>query len=459
MSYVKFIRKDLDAMTAPSYTDKQLSAIWANCLDELKKDIPQIEYDSFIDPICLEDISENVAYLTVPSEFYIQQIEKKYHNAIKSALMECTKSYLTLKFFEKDNYTKKQPSVENHSLFESHLNKQYTFDSFIVGNNNRMACAAAIAISESPGTAYNPFFIYGQSGLGKTHLMHAIGNKILENDPSKKVLYVTAETFTNEFVDAITHKTNEEFRNKYRNIDVLLIDDIQFLSKLERTQEEFFYTFNALYEAKHQIVISCDSPLSKIEILEERLRTRFAWGLIADVQAPDYETKVAILNRKAEEKAIDVDNEILDYIASYTGDNIRELEGVINHLSMALHQGQEIDLNLAKEALKHISDDNLHEITEGVIIDSVSRFFGISVEDLLSKKRTKELVFPRQIAMYLCRTLLDMSFPNIGKAFNGKDHSTVMYAVEQISNHIEVNNELQHTVDKLKKYINSGNVA
>ena len=290
-------------MTAPSYTDKQLSAIWASCLDELKKDIPQIEYDSFIDPICLEDISENVAYLTVPSEFYIQQIEKKYHNAIKSALMECTKSYLTLKFFEKDDYTKKQPSVDNHNLFESHLNKQYTFYSFIVGNNNRMACAAAIAISDSPGTAYNPFFIYGQSGLGKTHLMHAIGNKILENDPSKKVLYVTAETFTNEFVDAITHKTNEEFRNKYRNIDVLLIDDIQFLSKMERTQEEFFYTFNALYEAKHQIVISCDSPLNKIEILEERLRTRFAWGLIADVQAPDYETKVAILNRKAEEKA------------------------------------------------------------------------------------------------------------------------------------------------------------
>jgi chromosomal replication initiator protein len=443
-------------MTAPSYTDEHLSSIWKKCLEELKNQISPIEFDSFIEPINLEDIYGGVAYLTVPSEFYIQQIEKKYFAAIKNVLMECTKSYLSLQFYEKEKYSKVRSEKTKSVNFDSHLNKQYTFDSFIVGNNNRMACAAAIAISESPGTAYNPFFIYGQSGLGKTHLMHAIGNKILENDPTKKVLYVTSETFTNEFVDAITHKTNEEFRNKYRNIDVLLVDDIQFLSKMERTQEEFFYTFNALYDAKHQIVISCDSPLSKIEILEERLRTRFAWGLIADVQAPDYETKVAILNRKAEEKAIDVDNEILDYIASYTGDNIRELEGVINHLSMALHQGQEIDLNLAKEALKHISDDNLHELTEGVIIDSVSRFFGISVEDLLSKKRNKELVFPRQIAMYLCRTLLDMSFPNIGKAFNGKDHSTVMYAVEQISNHIEVNSELQKTVDELKKFISSG---
>lgn len=447
-------------MTAPSYTDEQLSSIWNKCREEIKKEISSIEYDSFIEPITLEDVSDGVAYLTVPSEFYLQQIEKKYYNIIKSALMECTKAYLTVQFYEKDKYAKtRKTGAVRDTAFDSHLNKQYTFDSFIVGNNNRMACAAAVAISESPGTAYNPFFIYGQSGLGKTHLMHAIGNKILENDPTKKVLYVTSETFTNEFVDAITHKTNEEFRNKYRNIDVLLIDDIQFLSKMEHTQEEFFYTFNALYEAKHQIVISCDSPLNKIEILEDRLRTRFAWGLIADVQAPDYETKVAILNRKAEEKAIDVDNEILDYIASCTGENIRELEGVINHLSMALHQGQEINLNLAKEALKHISDDNLHEITEGVIIDTVSRYFGVSVEDLLSKKRTKELVFPRQIAMYLCRTLIDMSFPNIGKAFNGKDHSTVMYAVEQISKHIEINSELQRTVDELKKHLNGSSVA
>lgn len=443
-------------MVASSYTDEQLCSVWTKCLDEIKNEVSSAEFESFIKPINLEDISDNVAYFTVPGPFYLDQIEKKYYAIIKRIIMDCTKNYLNLQFYEQEKFPKVRESALKASNFDSHLNKQYTFDSFIVGNSNRMACAAAVAIADSPGNAYNPFFIYGQSGLGKTHLMHAIGNKILENDPTKKVLYVTSETFTNEFVDAITHKTNEEFRNKYRNIDVLLIDDIQFLSKMERTQEEFFYTFNALYEAKHQIVISCDSPISKLEVLEDRLRTRFAWGLIADVQAPDYETKVAILNRKAEEKAMEVESEILDYIASYTGDNIRELEGVINHLSIALHQGQEISINLAKEALKHISDDSLHEITEGVIIDSVSRYFSLSVEDLLSKKRTKELVLPRQIAMYLCRTLLDMSYPNIGKAFNGKDHSTVMYAVEQVSGQVETNPELQKTMDELKKYINSG---
>jgi chromosomal replication initiator protein len=285
--------------------------------------------------------------------------------------------------------------------------------------------------------------------------MHAIGNQILANDPTKKVLYVSSETFTTEFIEAITNKKNEEFRNKYRNIDVLLIDDIQFLAKAERTQEEFFYTFNALFESKRQIVISCDTPINKLEVLEDRLRTRFACGLIADVQAPDYETKVAILNQKASEKDLEVDNEILDYIASYTGENIRELEGVINHLSLALHQGREITINLAKEAMKHIAVNDLHEITAGVIIDDVSRFFDISVDDLMSKKRTKELVFPRQIAMYLCRTLTEMSYPDIGKAFNGKDHTTVMHACEQISKQVEINPELQRTMDELKRNIKS----
>ena len=293
-------------MVASSYTDEQLCSVWTKCLDEIKNEVSSAEFESFIKPINLEDISDNVAYFTVPGPFYLDQIEKKYYAIIKRIIMDCTKNYLNLQFYEQEKFPKVRESALKASNFDSHLNKQYTFDSFIVGNSNRMACAAAVAIADSPGNAYTPFFIYGQSGLGKTHLMHAIGNKILENDPTKKVLYVTSETFTNEFVDAITHKTNEEFRNKYRNIDVLLIDDIQFLSKMERTQEEFFYTFNALYEAKHQIVISCDSPISKLEVLEDRLRTRFAWGLIADVQAPDYETKVAILNRKAEEKAMEV---------------------------------------------------------------------------------------------------------------------------------------------------------
>ena len=445
-------------MDMPSYTDEQLSHIWEVCLSQLKATITSsVHYNSFITALTLKDFKDDVVYFTVPDPFFLTIIEKNYHDIIRNTLIEVTKRYLTVQFFEESKYKKQreEQSKINDGSFETHLNKQYTFDSFIIGNNNRMACAAALAIADSPGSAYNPFFIYGQSGLGKTHLMHAIGNQILANDPTKKILYVSSETFTTEFVDAITHKKNDEFRNKYRNIDVLLIDDIQFLSKMERTQEEFFYTFNALYEAKKQIVISCDTPLNKLEVLEDRLRTRFAMGLIADVQAPDYETKVAILNQKASEKDLEVDNDILDYIASYTGENIRELEGVINHLSLALHQGREITMNLAKEALKHIAVNDLHEITAGVIIDDVSRFFNISVEDLMSKKRTKELVFPRQIAMYLCRTLTEMSYPDIGKAFNGKDHTTVMHACEQISKQVETNPDLQRTMDEIKRNIKS----
>ena len=444
-------------MDMPSYTDEQLSLIWESCLSQLKSAISSLHFNSFITALTLKDFKDDVVYFTLPDPFTLSFIEKNYHDIIRNALILVTKRYLTVQFFEASKYEeqREEKTKFEEESFETHLNKQFTFDSFIIGNNNRMACAAALAISDTPGTAYNPFFIYGQSGLGKTHLMHAIGNQIMANDPSKKVLYVSSETFTTEFIDAITHKKNDIFRNKYRNIDVLLIDDIQFLSKMERTQEEFFYTFNALYEANKQIVISCDTPINKLEVLEDRLRNRFAMGLIADVQAPDYETKVAILNQKASEKDLEVDNEILDYIASYTGENIRELEGVINHLSFALHQGREITMNLAKEALKHIAVNDLHEITAGVIIDDVSRFFNISVEDLMSKKRTKELVFPRQIAMYLCRTLTEMSYPDIGKAFNGKDHTTVMHACEQISKQVETNPDLQRTMDEIKRNIKS----
>ena len=444
-------------MDFPSYTDEQLSHIWDSCLAQMKLNVSSMDYNAYILDLKLKDIRNDTAYLTVSQSFFVHIIEQKYHELISHTLIEVTKHYLTVQIVEEDKYIKGQDEVTkvDQSYFETHLNKQFTFDSFIIGNNNRMACAAALAIADSPGEAYNPFFVYGQSGLGKTHLMHAIGNQILANDPTKKVLYVSSETFTTEFIEAITNKKNEEFRNKYRNIDVLLIDDIQFLAKAERTQEEFFYTFNALFESKRQIVISCDTPINKLEVLEDRLRTRFACGLIADVQAPDYETKVAILNQKASEKDLEVDNEILDYIASYTGENIRELEGVINHLSLALHQGREITINLAKEAMKHIAVNDLHEITAGVIIDDVSRFFNISVDDLMSKKRTKELVFPRQIAMYLCRTLTEMSYPDIGKAFNGKDHTTVMHACEQISNQVEINPDLQRTMDELKRNIKS----
>lgn len=449
-------------MGTQNYTIENLNTIWDNCKAELKNTISSLHFDTYIKPTKLVEINNNVAIITVAYDFSINMLETKYYNEIKNILIEETKSYLTISFVLESSYisSNQNNAISNNNIdsnnadnpnFKSNLNPKYTFDSFIIGNSNRMAYAAAVAISDSPGTAYNPLFIYGQSGLGKTHLMHAIGNQILKNDPAKKVLYVTSEIFTNEFIEAITNKKNNEFRNKYRKIDVLLIDDIQFISKMERTQEEFFYTFSSLYEDKKQIVISCDSPLNKIEILEDRLRTRFGWGLIVDIQVPDFETKVAILNRKASENSIDVDNEILDYIANYTSDNIRELEGVINHLSISLMQGKEITLNLAKEALKHYQKSDIQELDSNIIIDSVSRYFNLSVDDILSKKRTKELVFPRQISMFLCRNLTNMSYPDIGKAFNGRDHTTVMYACEQISKQVDTNPELKHIMDELKK--------
>lgn len=446
------------------YTTDNTNKIWNNCKEDLKNIVSSLHYSTYIDSLELADIVGDIAHFTVPFDFCINILETKYYNDIKNTLIKATGKQLTLSFHLKSEYVPvKKNNINSNILindnnsqnieFKSNLNSKYTFDSFIIGNSNRMAYAAAVAISDSPGTAYNPLFIYGNSGLGKTHLMHAIGNQILKNDPTKKVLYVTSEVFTTEFIEAIANKKNNEFRNKYRKIDVLLIDDIQFISRMERTQEEFFYTFSSLYEDKKQIVISCDSPLNKIEILEDRLRTRFGWGLIVDIQVPDFETKVAILNRKASENSIDVDNEILDYIANYTSDNIRELEGVINHLSISLMQGKEITLNLAKEALKHYQKNDIHEIDSSVIIDGVSRYFNLSVEDILSKKRTKELVFPRQISMFLCRNLTNMSYPDIGKAFNGRDHTTVMYACEQISKQVDTNPELKHIMEELKKNI------
>lgn len=449
-------------MESQGYTIENINEIWTKCKSKLKDIVLSVHYATYIDTLKLIEIIGDTAHFTVPYEFCINILETKYYNDIKNILSEVTNHcFVTLAFHLEGEYEPKinsnsivsKDSNEDLTAHKSNLNPKYTFDSFIIGNSNRMAYAAAVAISDSPGTAYNPLFIYGNSGLGKTHLMHAIGNQILKNDPTKKVLYVTSEVFTTEFIEAIANKKNNEFRNKYRKIDVLLIDDIQFISRMERTQEEFFYTFSSLYEDKKQIVISCDSPLNKIEILEDRLRTRFGWGLIVDIQVPDFETKVAILNRKASENSIDVDNEILDYIANYTSDNIRELEGVINHLSISLMQGKEITLNLAKEALKHYQKNDIQEIDANIIIDSVSRYFNLSVEDILSKKRTKELVFPRQISMYLCRTLTDMSYPDIGKAFNGRDHTTVMYACEQITKQVETNTELKHIMEELKKNI------
>ena len=341
------------------------------------------------------------------------------------------------------------------------LNPKYTFDTFVVGGNNNFAHAASLAVAESPGEVYNPLFLYGGVGLGKTHLMHSIAHFILDKNPKKKVLYVTSETFTNELIDALRNgKTagNESamlnFRDKYRNIDVLLIDDIQFIIGKESTQEEFFHTFNHLHTLGKQIIISSDKPPKDIETLESRLRTRFEWGLIADISSPDYETRMAILHLEK----YNIKNDVLDYIAANVKSNIRELEGSLNKL-IALYKlnnnNNPIDIALAAEALKDIiSSDNRREVTPELILDIVADHFGITVADLKSKKRDSEIAVPRQICMYLMRTMTDTALKGIGAVLGGKDHSTVKYGVEKIAKDIESDEMMANTINIIKKKIN-----
>ncbi|SUY54196.1 chromosome replication initiator DnaA [Clostridium tetani] len=336
------------------------------------------------------------------------------------------------------------------------LNPKYTFDSFVIGNSNRFAHAASLAVAEAPAKAYNPLFIYGGVGLGKTHLMHAIGHYILQNNSNVKVVYVSSEKFTNELINSIKDDKNEEFRNKYRNVDVLLIDDIQFIAGKERTQEEFFHTFNALHEANKQIILSSDRPPKEIPTLEDRLRSRFEWGLIADIQAPDFETRMAILKKKADVEHLNIPNEVMVYIATKIKSNIRELEGaLIRIVAFSSLTNKEISVDLASEALKDIiSSKESNQVTIELIQDIVSSYFNLRVEDFKSSRRTRNVAFPRQIAMYLCRKLTDNSLPKIGEEFGGRDHTTVIHGYEKISTALKKDESLQKTVNELTSKIN-----
>ncbi len=353
----------------------------------------------------------------------------------------------------------KQQQVSHTALQNANLNPKYTFDTFVVGANNNLAHAASLAVAESPGEVYNPLFIYGGVGLGKTHLMHSIAHFILKNDPKAKILYVTSEKFTNELIDAIRNKNNittTEFREKYRNNDVLLIDDIQFIIGKESTQEEFFHTFNTLYESKKQIIISSDKPPKEIETLEERLRSRFEWGLTVDIQSPDYETRMAILRKKEELEGYNIDNEVIKYIATNIKSNIRELEGALTKIVALskLETNKEITIELAEEALKDlISSSAAREITPEYIIQIVCDHFQITPLDIASQKRNRDIVLPRQIAMYLCRDMTAVPLQTIGKSLGGRDHTTVLHGADKISHEILKNDSLQNTIEILKKKI------
>ena len=439
---------------------ENITSIWQKCLTILKKEIQDTFYHTYITELHPVELTNEAMIFEVSQKFFIDTIESKYYPAIRNAVIKVTGQEYRLHFYLTGEYKPKEDKkVALRPHFDSHLNPKFTFESFVVGDSNRMACAGASAVASKPGHAYNPLFIYGASGLGKTHLMQAIGNRILEQSPNKKVLYVSAETFMTEFIFALEHKKVEEFKNKYRKIDVLLMDDIQFLSNKDSLQNEFFYTFNALYEIGKQIVVSSDRPPNEISVLEERIRTRFACGLIVDVQAPDFETKIAILNKKSSENDIAISKDVLTYISRHTGSNVRELEGILNYIVMFKSQGASQDqtdgritINVVKDALRHLQS-NTTEITPKIIIDVVSRYFNISVADIMSGKRSKEIAYPRQIAMYLCRILTDYSYPEIGEFFNGKDHTTIMHGYKKISDSASVNSDLRETLEDLKNTI------
>jgi chromosomal replication initiator protein len=428
--------------------------IWNNTLDLLKEELTEISFNTWIKTIEPISIQGNVLKLEVPAEFNKGILESRYSTLVKNAILQVTKRDYRIEINIAGQEQKQTPQANGFDdNITSFLNPKYTFDTFVIGNSNRFAHAASLAVAESPAKAYNPLFIYGGVGLGKTHLMHAIGHYISRYNQYLRVLYVSSERFTNELINAIKDDTNEEFRYKYRNIDVLLIDDIQFIGGKERTQEEFFHTFNALYEANKQIIISSDKPPKDILTLEERLRSRFEWGLIADIQPPDLETRIAILRKKAQIEGIHIHDDILVFIADKIASNIRELEGALNKVvAFSTLSDSEITMENVNEALKEILSANKNKILDSkAIINTVARYFGIRPEDFKSKKRSRDIAYPRQIAMFLCRELTDLSLPKIGDIFGGRDHSTVIHACDKISEEKEQNNETRRAIEELRR--------
>jgi len=431
-----------------------LNIFWENILDRLKNEISRPSFETWLASSRLIDFTNNTLTISVTNDFARDWLESRYANLIKSTVQNYLNAPVSLKFVSDenqimDNAINNRMSYGTFGTYSNKLNPKYTFDTFVIGNGNRFAHAAALAVAESPAKSYNPLFIYGGSGLGKTHLMHAISHVIIKNFPTMKLLYVTGEQFTNEMIDSIRYEKQVEFRNTYRKIDVLLIDDIQFLAGKEGTQEEFFHTFNALYEANKQIIISSDRPPKEIPTLEERLRSRFEWGLTTDINPPDYETRIAILRKKAQLESITVPDEINSFIATHIHSNIRELEGALSKITAySMLTNQPITLELAQEVLKDmIPQKNQKVITVDMIQQAVADQYRLNIQELKQKKRTRAVAFPRQVAMYLCRELTDMSLPQIGEKFGGRDHTTVLHAHDKIS-------ELRRSDPFLEKSIN-----
>ena len=449
---------------------------WDEILEYIKNEynLSDISFNTWIKPLKFHSVENNKVIIIIPFDQSHSKnyISSKYSLPIKVSITEVTGMEYDVEFILEKDASSEDTLINNNIIntpeYENtNLNHTYTFDTFVVGSNNRFAQSAALAVAESPGETYNPLFIYGGVGLGKTHLMHAIANYIISENPGKKVLYVTSEQFTNDIIDALRNGNSSQnaeamskFRDKYRNIDVLLVDDIQFIIGKERTQEEFFHTFNQLHEQNKQIIISSDKPPKEMEVLEERYRSRFAWGLIADIQQPDYETRMAILKKKKEklnkEYKESISDEVIDYIANNVTSNVRELEGALNKLIMfSKLDNRDIDISLAKEALKDvISPIEPIKITPEYILEVVCDQFNISPDDVCSKKRNAEIVLPRQIIMYLCRKYTDAPQIKIALLCGKKDHTTVIHAEEKIKELIDVDEYTKNTIDTIIKKIN-----
>lgn len=443
--------------------NKELSELLTKAKDLLKDEVTKISYETWIKDLEIESAENGNIVLVANTVFQKDSIMSRYYDLFKN-----TFRFLTNKEWDINVVLKSDDSapIEETTHFEqsttsyvnpnSNLNPKYTFDTFVVGNNNRFAHAAALAVAEAPAKSYNPLFVYGGSGLGKTHLMHAIGNEVLKNNKTLNVLYVDSEKFTNQLINAIKDSKTEQFKNKYRNIDVLLIDDIQFIAGKERIQEEFFHTFNSLHGSGKQIIISSDRPPKDIQLLEDRLKSRFEWGLIADISNPDYETRFAILKKKAQLDNIYIDDDILSNIATKIDSNIRELEGTLNRLiaTSSLTQAP-ITMEMAERAINDVVTNKEKVLSYDLIQETVAKYFNITVNDLKGSRRSNDIALPRQIAMYLCRNIAQMSTNAIGSCFGKRDHSTVLHACNKIEKDMKQDNNLKMVVDSVKNLITS----
>ena len=456
--------------------DTQLELLtkkWDGILQTIRQenDLSNVAFKTWLLPLKVFRIEDHVLKITAPFEQAATYVENKYKTFLYVAVAEAMGEEYEIKIITEDEASretayvppaKKMPAPVPVDDQKTNLNPKYTFDTFVIGSNNRFAHAASVAVAESPGKEYNPLFVYGGVGLGKTHLMHSVAHYILQKDPTKKVLYVTSEVFTNELIDSIRNGNNTsmtKFREKYRNIDVLLIDDVQFIIGKESTQEEFFHTFNALHSANKQIIISSDRPPKDMETLEARLQSRFEWGLIADISSPDYETRMAILRKKEELDGYNIDDEVIRYIATNIKSNIRELEGALNKLvALSNLENREITISMAEEVLKDIiSPNSKREVTPQVILDVVAEHYGVSSNDIIGGKRNSEIVVPRQIVMYLCREITDTSYKAIGILLGNRDHSTIISGDNKVRDKLAAGDtSLKSNIDTIRKKLSSG---